>query len=430
MLQALQAQALVKKELDNAILMARNKAEAEHLLATVHYKEARSDVAIKEQEYLALEKNREEYGGLTRKLEQARKSLEHLRMLKFKEDVRTDTKNSSVNIYVDGVAPTKHFTPSLTLNLAFGTIGGAGFGLFMVFFTAFIDNRVKSPFDIEQVIKLPLVGVIPQIRKLDSFKKARIIESAKDNHVKEAFRSIFSTLGVNDASKDAQVILNTSTIPGEGKSFVSTNLAFTYAESGNRVLLLDCDLRLPNIAKSLQLELTTGLLDYVQGTATLEEVIVPGVFTNLDILPAGGRSRTPMTIFNNEYFPFLMNEIRQYYDKIIIDSPPLAAVSDALNIVPFVDGILFVVKYNTVKRNTASLTVRKLAEAGKPIFGVILNNMASKSAEYYYSEYYTGQYKKYYTSQGAPEVSLGETSNSHPKPARKMNLEQGSEAQA
>ena len=96
-----------------------------------------------------------------------------------------------MNIFQEGVAPTEPFSPNILLNMAMGVIAGSGFGVFMVFFSAFIDNRVKSPFDIEQVVKLPLIGVIPQIRKKDAFEKARIIESAKDHHVKEAFRAYF-----------------------------------------------------------------------------------------------------------------------------------------------------------------------------------------------------------------------------------------------
>ena len=405
MIQANQALEQSEKELTASILHARNKIYTDFQLAKVNYEEGLAAVQIKEEDYLDLEKNREVYNGLTRQLDLDRKFLEHLRITMSQESVRTDTRESSVNIFQEGVAPTDPFSPNIILNMAMGVIAGSGFGVFMVFFSAFIDNRVKSPFDIEQVVKLPLIGVIPQIRKKDAFEKARIIESAKDHHVKEAFRSIFSTLGVNDFSKDAQVILNTSTIPGEGKSFVSTNLAFTFAESGYKVILLDCDLRLPNVAKSLQIDHDSGLLDYIRNGAALEEVVEQEVFPNLDILAAGGRSRTPMAIFNNEAFPALIEELKQYYDKIIIDSPPLAAVSDALNIMPKVDGVIFVIKYNTVKRNAAATAVRKLNEAGKPIFGAVLNNMHSKAAEYYYSEYYTGHYKNYYAArEGIPET--------------------------
>jgi capsular exopolysaccharide synthesis family protein len=427
MIQANQALALSEKELVSAIQHARNKVYTDYQLSKINYEEGHATLQQKEKDYLDLEKNREHYNGLTRQLDLDRKFLEHLRITMSQESVRTDTRESSVNIFQEGVAPTEPFSPNLVLNMAMGIIAGSFFGIFMVYFTAFVDNRVKSPFDIEQVIKLPLIGVIPQIRKKDSFEKARIIESAKDHHVKEAFRSIFSTLGVNDQSKDAQVILNTSTIPGEGKSFVSTNLAFTFAESGYKVILLDCDLRLPNVAKSLKVEHASGLLDYIRNGTALEEVVEQEVFPNLDILAAGGRSRTPMTIFNNESFPALIEELRQYYDKIIIDSPPLAAVSDALNIVPIVDGIIFVIKYNTVKRNTAATAVRKLSESGKPIFGVVLNNMQAKAAEYYYSEYYTGHYKNYYAVREETPDETTTRPRQQPQAAREQDL---GEAQA
>jgi succinoglycan biosynthesis transport protein ExoP len=403
MIEARQSLELTQQELTKAVNIEREKTYNAYIHRKNLFEETQKAVDDKETNYQDLEANRQEYNRLQQDLEKARKVLDHLEFSKTKEEINTETKSSTIENLDLGAVPKDPFSPNIILNIAVGVILGTGFGLFMVYFTAFLDNRVKSPFDIEQVIKLPLIGVLPQIRKMDAFRKARIFESGKDNHVKEAFLSIYSTLGVNDAAKDAQVYLNTSTIPSEGKSFVSTNLAFSFAESGDRVLLLDCDLRLPNIAKSLQLQPGYGLLNYVKGEIELGDAIQPDVYPNLDVMSAGGRSRTPMTVFNNEVFGQMLDELRSYYDRIIIDSPPLAAVSDALNIVPHVDGVLFVIKYDTVKINTAALTVRKLKEAGKPIFGVILNSMKSRvAASYYYSEYYTGRYKKYYTDAGSP----------------------------
>ena len=407
MIEARQSLELTQQELDKAVHIEREKIYNKYTLTKGQFEETQKAVDDKETAYQDLEANRQEYERLQQDLAKARKVLDHLEFSRTKEEINVETKSSTIENLDLGAVPNSPFSPNLVINMAMGIFLGTGFGMFMVYFTAFLDNRVKSPFDIEQVIKLPLVGVIPQIRKLDAFRKARIFETGKDNHVKEAFLSIYSTLGVNDSAKDAQIILNTSTIPSEGKSFVSTNLAFSFAESGDRVLLLDCDLRLPNIAKSLQLQPGHGLLNYVKGEIELGDAIQPDVYQNLDVMSAGGRSRTPMTVFNNEMFAEMLEELRGYYDRIIIDSPPLAAVSDALNIVPYVDGVLFVIKYDTVKINTAALTVRKLKEAGKPIYGVILNSMKSRvAASYYYSEYYTGRYKKYYTNaEAAPATA-------------------------
>jgi len=404
MIEARESLEQTERELASAVLSARETKYTDYMLTKNQYEATNQVYQDKLVTYEQLDLHRQVYNRMKENLAKEKKVLEHLEVTEAQTRIVSGTKSSTIESLDPGVAPKDPFSPNIILNLAFGTFLGTGFGLFMVYFTAFLDNRVKSPFDIEQVIGLPLIGVIPQIRKMDAFSKAKIFQSGKDNHVKEAFRTIYSSLGVNENAKDAQIFLNTSTIPGEGKSFVSTNLAFSFAESGDRVLLLDCDLRLPNVAKSLKLQRGSGLLNYLKGEIELAEAIQTDIFPNLDVMSAGGRSRSPMTIFNDSNFGEMLEMLRDYYDKIIIDSPPLAAVSDALNLVPFVDGVLFVVKYDTVKRNTAALTVRKLADAGKPILGVVLNSMKSKvAANYYYSEYYTSAYKKYYGASEGPE---------------------------
>ena len=140
MIQANQALEQSEKELTASILHARNKIYTDFQLAKVNYEEGLAAVQIKEEDYLDLEKNREVYNGLTRQLDLDRKFLEHLRITMSQESVRTDTRESSVNIFQEGVAPTEPFSPNIILNMAMGVIAGSGFGVFMVF-SAFIDNR-------------------------------------------------------------------------------------------------------------------------------------------------------------------------------------------------------------------------------------------------------------------------------------------------
>jgi succinoglycan biosynthesis transport protein ExoP len=264
---------------------------------------------------------------------------------------------------------------------------------------AFLDDRVKSAFDIEGTIGLSMLGLISRIKKLDSNSKAQAVASNVDRHVTESFRSIHSALKLNDESKNAKVIVTTSTVPGEGKSFVSSNLALTFASHGEKTLLLDGDLRLPNVARSLQLENEYGLLDHVEKDVGLDEVILTEVYPNLDVLPSGGKSKNPTQMLNSAKFEAMLAELRDRYDRIVIDSPPLAAVSDVLNLLPLADGVLYVIKFNTVKRKTAVQNVRRLWESNTPVFGAILNNISSALSNYYYSSYSDKAYQDYYIRQ-------------------------------
>jgi Mrp family chromosome partitioning ATPase len=119
-------------------------------------------------------------------------------------------------------------------------------------------------------------------------------------------------------------------------------------------------------------------------------------FPNLDILVTGGKTRNPTQIFNSREFGDFMALIRQQYDRIFIDSPPVGAVSDALNLLPSVDGVLYIIKFNAVKRKTAKLNLRRIMEGNVPVFGAILNQISLAVASYYYTSYYDKSYRNYY----------------------------------
>jgi succinoglycan biosynthesis transport protein ExoP len=307
-------------------------------------------------------------------------------------------KNPNARIIDVAVAPLNPSSPNVPMNLAAGFLGGLALGVGLVFLVGLLDDRIKSAFDIEGTIGLPMLGTVPRMKKLDVNSKAQAVASNANFHVTETFRSIHSALKLNEQSKNAKIIITTSTVPGEGKSFVSSNLALTFANHGEKTLLLDGDLRLPNVAKSLQLENEVGLLGHIEQGLSLDEVIQREVYPNFDVLPTGGKSKTPTQLLNSAKFVAMLTELRSRYDRIIIDCPPLAAVSDALNLLPLVDGVVYVVKFNTVKRGTALVNVRRLWESDTPVFGAILNNITSSYSGYYYNQHTDKAYQQYHVT--------------------------------
>jgi len=188
-----------------------------------------------------------------------------------------------------------------------------------------VDDRVKSSFDIESVIGVPLIGIIPQIKKLDAVEKAKVVLTNADRQVSEAFLTLHSAMRLKPETKDAKCILTTSTISGEGKSFVTTNVAMTYAAHGEKVVIVDCDLRKPNIHKTVQLENIKGVIDIVGGSGTLDEVILKNVAPNLDVISTGGRAKNPTHILNSKSFEQMVTDLRGRYDRVFFDTPPLAS---------------------------------------------------------------------------------------------------------
>lgn len=383
-------------ELKRAVAQAAAAVDSEYQTNLQSEKEARAQLAAQEAESLELDRYSVEYSNLDRELK-VNEEIFQSTMGRMRETSMSSTLETQNARVVDRAAPADlPASPKIVLNLALGAVGGIALGLTFAFLVAFIDDRVKSSFDIESVIGLPIVGIIPELRNLSAVEKAQVVFNQADRSVSEAFLSLHSSLRLKDESKNAKCVLITSTIPGEGKSFLSTNLALTFAAHGERTVIVDCDLRKPNVHKSLQLENTRGLIDVVTGTVPLDEALVRGVHPNLDVLPAGGRAKNPTQILNSKNFDAMLAELRQRYDRVFLDTPPLAAVSDALVILPLVDGSLFTIFFNKVRRKSAQFCAKRLLETNVPCFGAVLNGLNLAISGYYYAQYYDRSYKDYY----------------------------------
>jgi polysaccharide biosynthesis transport protein len=389
-----------QRELEKAVKSVCDQVEAEHELALRNHRQRVQELEKNKAESQALDRAAVEYAQIEREL-RAQEQIAQSTIARTRETSMTsniETQNARI---VDQAAPSpenRPVSPNVPLNLGLGLVGGLGLGLALAFFVAFVDDRVKSSFDIEGVVGLPLVGIIPQIKRLEQADKAQIVANNSDPQVVEAFLSLHSSLRLRDESKLAKCILITSTIPGEGKSFTTTNLALTFAAHGERVVVVDCDLRKPNIHKSFRVENTRGVIDVSAGKAAIEDVVLRDVHPNLDLIPAGGRAKNPTQILNSKGFERMIADLRKTYDRVFIDTPPLAAVSDALIVLPLVDGTIFAVHFNRVRRKAAQHCAKRLLETKVPCFGAVLNGLNLAISGYYYAQYYDKSYKDYYVA--------------------------------
>lgn len=396
MQEAVNALKQVESELNLLVNSAAEGVYNNLVRARENYRLSEQRIADKRDEMLKLERLRIEYNTLARNRDVNQDHYLYLYNRMQQAQAQATDNAGSVQIIDRALPSIRPTSPKWILNLGLGLFGGIGAGFGIVFLLAFFDDKVKTAFDIENTVGLPLIGIVPRITRADATSKAKMIADGTDRHTVEAFRGIHSTLNLNEESKKAKVILTTSTIPGEGKSFVSTNMALTFASHGERTLIIDCDLRMPNVAKSLNLENKNGILQVLNGDLTLDQAIIKNFWTNTDVLVAGGRTKSPTQLLSSQKFEGILHELRMRYDKIIIDSPPLAPVSDALNILPLTDGVIYVIRFNTTKRKSAALNVRRLRESNVPVFGAILNNINTAVAGYYYSNYYDKSYAQYY----------------------------------
>jgi succinoglycan biosynthesis transport protein ExoP len=278
-----------------------------------------------------------------------------------------------------------------------------GFAIFFIipFALEFIDNRVKSPWDVEVFIGRDLMGGIPKISQIEERERPLIVGNDLDDGLTESFRSMFSKIQMNSSADNPKTILITSAIPSEGKSLISANLAYSCANHGKKTILIDFDLRRPGLHKFCNIDNEKGLLTLInhQGEESLQELaqkITVQIHPNLLVLPSGGRTRAATELLESKEFDDVHNALKSMCDVIIIDSPPIGLFPDSLAIARKSDEVLFVTRYGKVARKIVKNLVESIEETGARVLGLVLNDLPQKKAPgYYYSGYYGYGYFRY-----------------------------------
>jgi capsular exopolysaccharide synthesis family protein len=391
----------VENELEEAVGTAVASLEADLDRAVKDVNAARQSLARTENRMLELAEIRTGYNTILREFEVADMSYREVASQLARREAETDWKKPQAMIVDRALPPGSPSFPNIPLNLAIGGVGGLGLGIGFALLLGFLDQRVKTIRDIMEATNAPLLTVIPLIRGGSRKTEApKVNARGADTAVTEAFRSLYSSIRLSESGRDAQVLLVTSASPGEGKSLVTVNLGLTLAGLGKKVLLLDGDFRLPTLAKQFGVKPERGVHSYFYGDDRWEDSLVREVAPGVDLLGVDRRIENPTQVFNSMEFEELLIELRQHYDAIVLDSPPVGAVSDVLCMLPVVDGVIFVIKYNQVKKNAVRVAASTLRESEVPLLGSALNGVTKRAATAYYQGYYGYQYKNYYARSG------------------------------
>ena len=287
----------------------------------------------------------------------------------------------------------------------------------------FIDNRIKSPWDIEVFLGQDLIAGIPKISEVKESDRPLIVGNELDDGLTEAFRSMYSRIQMNSKTDYPKTILITSAIPSEGKSLLAANLAYSCANHGRKTILIDFDLRRPGLHKFCGVNNDRGLLTLINETVAnpsptydfWDSGTLVEIYPNLLILPSGGKTRAATEMLEKPEFDKMLFSLKQNAEIIIIDSPPIGLFPDSLAMARKVDEVIFVTRYGKVARKVAKNLIESLEETGANVLGVVLNDLPEKKTPgYYYSGYYGygyfryKYYNKYYGKQG-PEKADGKT---------------------
>lgn len=272
---------------------------------------------------------------------------------------------------------------------------------------SFIDDRIKSAWDVESFIGANLLGIIPDLSSMKDDDKYSLMLNNKQAPGVEAFLSVYSSVKIHSKLDFPKSILVTSTIPGEGKTLISCNLAGSFARHGKKTLLIDCDLRRPMLHRHYKQQNTTGVITWFEAGAPLDGELATSpalgiikISETMSLLCSGGRSKSPTEILESPIFAQLLEKLKHEYELVVIDSPPLGAVTDSLLIAERADEVIYVCRFNRAYRKHIRLYMKALRNGKNEVLGVVLNGLSPRRIEYYSNYRYYRSYKKYYGSQG------------------------------
>lgn len=324
-----------------------------------------------------------------------------------------DELDSNNPIVVDpAVIPHKKFKPNLKTNLMLGTTMGFLLGLALIFLREFMDNSIKSTEEVEKLTQLPMFGVIPKSKNRESSVIAQQLITEPDSHIAEAIRSLRTSLSFSTETGAPQILCLTSSAAGEGKTSIATNLSISYALAGESVLLIDADLRKPTVAQLLNLKNHIGLSNLLSGQKSQQELILNTSVTNLHVLNAGPLPPDPVELLSRPMMEQLLRKCSERYDRIIIDSPPVLGLADALILSHLADATLLVIHAEKTDKALIKNSLKRLKQAKSHVLGTLMNQMSKMGASYAYRQYG----KKYNTEKTSTVVTEQETTQSQPSP--------------
>jgi succinoglycan biosynthesis transport protein ExoP len=310
--------------------------------------------------------------------------------------------------------PARPVSPNVPMSTAVGWLFGLVLGILVVFALELLDDSLRNPEEILKYLGLPVLGLIVSHAVEDH---GPISASEPRSPVAEAFRSLRTSLQFASAGHSIKSILLTSPSPGEGKSLVAANLAVVLAQSHKQVILVDADLRRPTLHGIFALHNRRGVsnLFYHLGgnrdgkaslASSLQNTAVPG----LRVLTSGRLPPDPAELLGSEDMAAVLDLVRQNADYLVIDSPPLLAVTDAAVIAPRVDGVLLVIKPGATKLAAAKDAADQLRQVGANLLGVVLNDIDLSRSSYYYHKYRS----YYYDHDGQNVESPAPVKKAHP----------------
>lgn len=297
--------------------------------------------------------------------------------------VNTQISNSNIKPLDPALVPTKVVSPSLRVNVAVATVLALLLGVGVIFLSVFLDRTVKTTTDAQQAAGVPVLGFIPMLGNSgDNRSRDMYVHEHPKSLIAESCRALRTNILFSAADRKLQTLIVSSANQREGKTTSVIYLGTTMAQSGQRVLLIDTDMRRPRLHESTGVSRQTGLSNLILGDHNYDDVIKTTEIPNLFVLPCGPLPPNPAELLMTNRFKVVLEELAKRFDRIILDSPPVQAVTDAVVLSKLVDGVILVVRADKTLREDIRRSAKQIHDVGGWIFGVIVNEINAGDRSY------------------------------------------------
>ncbi|KAA3654341.1 MAG: hypothetical protein DWQ04_34550 [Chloroflexi bacterium] len=323
------------------------------------------------------------------------------------ESVRLSHLENTPNVVQveEAIPSTIPVQPRPLMNIALGAALGLILTGSIAFVIEYLDDTLKTPADISNLLKLPVIGFVADVSDLDKAKHRPYVARNPRSPVSEAFRNLRTNLEFAGVDSPLRTILVTSPGPGDGKTTVAVNLATAIAQGNKHVALIDCDLRRPRIHRELSVSNRAGLSDLFRGQANLSDVFRSARVNKLVVVPSGNLPPNPLELLGSEKMTQILNQVLETVDMAVIDSPPFP-VSDALVLASKVSGVVLVIQPGRTHAEAALAMLEQLKRADARVLGVVLNRIPQQRSDLYggyYLPHFADIQKRYHMEGGGQQ---------------------------
>jgi len=392
----------VQDQINNEVDKIVNSIRIQYQVARAKEADLKSAFEDQKEEALDLSRKSVQYNILKREADTNRQMYEQMMKRLRETSISEEIDSTNIRIVDYAEEPRAPIRPKKRTNVLLAALIGLSLGIGLAFFFEYLDTSIKTPEEIEKNLNLPFLGTVPAIKIPGASRKTideLIVLDHPHSTPAESFRLIRTGILLSTAERPPKSILVTSAAPFEGKTLNSVNLALTMAQSGSRTILIDSDMRKPRIHAIFNVENDHGLTDLLTSDMNPESIIQPTSDPNLFILPAGKTPPNPAELLSSEKMRKIIHTLSDRFERIILDSPPLIAVTDGVILSSLTEGTILVIQAGRTGKESVRRAAKVLQDVGARILGVILNNLEFKDYRYgyYYPYYYQHRYHYYHT---------------------------------